>query len=162
MNQGMRCVCPEYWAKLEYGARDADAVALIDQILRWKPAADGGSEEPLLKLKLCGEDVAIRYQERHMLRLQGLVKDSEVSQGFAIGRTENAFASRPAGTPKVIRVQEPVTVAEVAALLGWKPFQVIGELMKFHLLKSSQDKLSRKEIEKLASTMGFAACFVGA
>lgn len=24
------CVCPEYWAKLEYGARDADPIAVID------------------------------------------------------------------------------------------------------------------------------------
>ena len=71
------CVSPEYWAKLEYGARAADPAAVIDQILRWRPGADGGSEEPILRLKLCGEDVEIRYQEQHMLRLQVLIKGME-------------------------------------------------------------------------------------
>ena len=41
--------------------------------------------------------------------------------------------SLPAGAPKVIQVQEPVTLAELAALLGLKPFQLIGELMKLGL-----------------------------
>jgi len=155
------CVCPEYWAKLEYGARDADPVAVIDQILRWKPAAAGGREEPVLKVKLCGENVAIRYQEQHMLRLQVLVKGLEASSGVAIGQTGSTLVSRSAGAPRVIQVQEPVTVAEVAALLGLRPFQLIGELMKSDVFKGIHDELPRKHIEKLASKWGFAACFVG-
>ena len=78
------CVCPEYWAKLEYGARDADPVALMDQILKWKSATDGGREETSLKIKVCGEDIAIRYQEQHMLRLQVLVQGLDTPPRLAI------------------------------------------------------------------------------
>lgn len=56
----MRCVCPEVWAKLEYEARESEPDVVIAQILRWKPAAAGGTDEPTLKIKLCGEEVAIR------------------------------------------------------------------------------------------------------
>jgi len=87
------CVCPEFWAKLEYGARDADSAAVVDQILHWKARAEGGTEDPILKIKLCGGDVVITYDERHMLRLQSLVRGLVVSSEIAIGQETGAIAS---------------------------------------------------------------------
>lgn len=57
----------------------------IDQIFRWKPKADGGREEPVLTVRLCGESVAIRYGEQHMLRLQVLLKGMDAATEFGIG-----------------------------------------------------------------------------
>jgi hypothetical protein len=153
------CVCPEYWAKLEYGTRDADPVAVIEQILRWKPVANGGREEAILKIRLCGEDVEIKYQEQHMLRLQVLIRGLEAPSTVSISHSGSALAALPSGTQRAIKVQEPATIAAVAALLGMKPYQVFAELMKFDVIKSLRDELSRKQIETLGVRMGFAVSF---
>lgn len=154
------CVCPEIWAKLEYGARDSDPVAVIEQIRRWKPAAAGGMEEPVLKLNLCGEDFMIRYKEPHMLRLQVLVAGMTASPTVETNHTERASPTHYDAASKVIHVQELVTVAELATLFGVKPFHVIKELMGFGVFAESKAALSRAHIEKLTAKFGFTASFI--
>src|SRR5207249_4476707 len=75
---------------------------------RWKSAADGGREEPLLKVRVCGEDIAIRYQEQHMLRLQVLVQGLEASSGLAIGHTRRTVPSSPAAATPPARAHNPL------------------------------------------------------
>ena len=62
--------------------------------------------------------------------------------------------------PKIIEIQEPVTVAEFAALRGLRPFQVIKELMALGIFASQTHALSRQNIERLAAEFGFAAHFI--
>ena len=69
-------MCPEFWAKLEFGTREVEPTDLFEQILRWKPVADGGNPKPALRVKICGDEIFIKYHEKHMLRLQALVKAS--------------------------------------------------------------------------------------
>lgn len=106
-------------------------------------------EVPLLQHR------SLRFRRSHLIDLQAVLR-------VLPNLTRSPSEVWPAGVPKVIQVQEPATVAEVATLLGLKPFQVIAELMKFNVFKSIHDELSRQHIEKLASKRGFAACFVHA
>lgn len=154
------CVCPEVWAKLEYGARESEPAAVIAQILRWKPAAAGGTNEPTLKLKLCGEEVAIRYKETHMERLQVLVAGMKAYPNIATNHTERASPTHHDAASRVIHVQELVTVAELATLFGVKPFHVIKELMGFGVFTESRTALSRAHIEKLTAKFGFTVSFI--
>ena len=154
------CVCPEVWAKLEFGARNSDPAAVIAQILRWKPAAAGGTDEPTLKLNLCGEDVAIRYKETHMERLQVLVAGMTALPAVSTNYTESVSPMRQDVASRVIPVQEPVTVAELATLFGVKPFHMIKELMGFGVFAESKAALSRAHIEKLAAKFGFTVSFI--
>ncbi len=154
------CVCPEIWAKLEYGALESDPDAVIAQILRWKPAAAGGTDEPTLKLKLCGEEVEIRYAVPHMMRLQVLVAGMTSSATDAATDPESTQPPGAGDAANVIQVQEPVTVAEFAALRGQKPFQVIKALMELGIFPAQKDALSRKNIERLAAKFGFAVRFI--
>ena len=98
---------------------------------------------------------SLRFRRSHLVDLQAALR---VLAKPAV----STLVAWPADVPKVIQVQEPATVAEIAALLGLKPFQVIAELMKFDVFKSIHDELSRQQIEKLVSKQGFAACFVRA
>ena len=153
-------MCPEVWAKLEYGARESDPAAVIAHILRWKPAAAGGTDEPILQLKLCGEAVAIRYKETHMERLQVLVAGMTPSPTNAPTDSEIPQPPGPNNAAKVIQVEEPVTVAKLATLLGQKPFRLIKELMALGTFAAQKNELSRKDIEKLAARFGFAVRFI--
>ena len=56
----------------------------------------------------------------------------------------------------MIQVEEPVTVAELATLLGRKPFHLIKELMDLGTFAAQKNELSGKDIEKLAARFGFA------
>ena len=151
------CVCPEYWAKLEYGARDADPVAVIEQILRWKSASDGGQEESLLYVKVCGEDIAIRYQEQHMLRLQVLVQG--MAESLEIGR-EGCKFKVSTDRPRKIQVREPITVAELARLLEVKQHLLNAEVMASRVFVNINDTLSRECIDKITAKWGFKACYI--
>ena len=113
-------MCPEIWAKLEYGARDADPAAVIAQIRRWKPQASGGTEEPILKLKLCGEDVEIRYEEKHMQRLQVLISGMPRESHTVNEAERQTVEMEHQAAPKEIQVQEPANVAQRSELLGVK------------------------------------------
>ena len=69
------CVCPEIWAKLEYGAKSADFEKLLELIPSWICQAEGGAGKFQLPFELCGEPVEITFSEAHMLRLQDLFKE---------------------------------------------------------------------------------------
>ena len=66
------CLCANCCAKFEHGTVEAENIE--QQITNWKCKAEGGMEEPFLQVRLCGDDVKIRFTERHMLDLQVLCK----------------------------------------------------------------------------------------
>lgn len=78
------CLCATCCAKFEYGTVVAENV--IDQILAFRTRKQGGLSEPSLKVELCGEEVIIKFNERHILDLQELLKAS-------INRTEEKLSN---------------------------------------------------------------------
>jgi len=115
-----------------------------------------------LEVVLAQEDTTIQFTKTHIadlkrvLEVDKVAKESESVEGI----TERTVESWPPDAPKVIQVQEPVAVAQIAVLLGVKPFQVIAELMKDGAFKNIHDELARSQILKLFSKRGFAAVFV--
>ena len=69
-------LCANCCAKFEHGAVEAENIEQ-QQIINWKCKAEGGMEEPSLQVRLCGEDVKIRFTERHMLDLQELCRKGQ-------------------------------------------------------------------------------------
>lgn len=66
------CLCPTCAAKFLHGSVEAEDI--LDQIRRFRALKEGGAGDCELKIHLCGDLVKIRYKERHMLRLQELIK----------------------------------------------------------------------------------------
>ena len=118
-----------------------------------------------LEVVLAQEDTTIQFTKTHIADLKAVIeadespKASDVVLEAKVDRTVSTIADWPADTPKVIYVQEPVTVARMATLLGVKPFQVIAELMKDDVFKSIHDELPRGQIGKMLSRRGFAVMF---
>jgi len=54
-----------------------EAGNIIQQIESWKCENEGGFEEACLNIKLCGDDVKIRFTEQHMLDLQEFCKKGQ-------------------------------------------------------------------------------------
>ena len=133
---------------------------MIAQILRWKPQAAGGTEEPVLELKLCGENVEIRYAEQHMQRLQVLISGMPRESQIANEPERQTVEMENQAAPREIQVEEPATLAQISTLLGVKPFQAIKALMGFGVFLGSNAVLARKDIEKLVGAFGFAARFI--
>ncbi len=68
------CLCATCCAKFQHGAVEAEDV--LEQVLGFQAYREGGEEDTtLVHLKLCGEDVELRFSERHMIDLQEMVKD---------------------------------------------------------------------------------------
>ena len=68
------CLCADHFAKFEHGAIEAEDVPT--QIENFQTESEGGNCKPILKIKLCGEKCEIRYNEKHLLDLQELIKVS--------------------------------------------------------------------------------------
>ncbi|MBI4608002.1 MAG: hypothetical protein HY726_03205 [Candidatus Rokubacteria bacterium] len=68
------CLCPTCLAKFLYGSVESDDI--IEQILSFRARAEGGTVEPLIRLRLCDVDVALRFTERHLLDVQTLLATS--------------------------------------------------------------------------------------
>ncbi len=71
------CLCPNCSAKFQYGPVEADDI--LGQVDRWRAAAEGGSTPPVLRIRL-GDDVSIRFTERHFLDLQELLRELDVDE----------------------------------------------------------------------------------
>jgi hypothetical protein len=77
------CVCARHSAMLQFGPLEEDA-PILDQILAMKTAVEGGSpEQSCLCLTLCGEQVNLRYAEKHFIDLQEMIKASQKASGGA-------------------------------------------------------------------------------
>jgi hypothetical protein len=94
----------------------------------------------------------LRFRRSHLVDLQAALRVLANSAG-------SPLPSTAAHGPKIIQIREPVTVGDLAALLGLKPFQLIAELMELKYMMSANDTLSRKQMEAIASIRGYALCF---
>lgn len=66
------CLCAEHFAKWHHGAVEADDI--IYQIKSLQLTSEGGYGNLQLRLKLCGEECFIRFNEKHVITLQELLK----------------------------------------------------------------------------------------
>ena len=66
------CLCANCCAKLEHGQVEADNI--LERINEFKCTNEGGDGNAIINLKLCNEDVKLKFSERHMLDLQELIK----------------------------------------------------------------------------------------
>jgi hypothetical protein len=66
------CLCPTCAAKFEHGEVLCDNPE--QQVLGLKLQREGGQNELVLRLRLCGKDVKIRYSEKHLLNFQQLLQ----------------------------------------------------------------------------------------
>lgn len=70
----MSYACATCAAKFEHGTVEADGV--VDHILGMRTAREGGDGQLAISVRLCGDERAIRFTERHLLRLQELIAAS--------------------------------------------------------------------------------------
>lgn len=67
------CLCANCCAEFEHGHVEADKIS--EQINVFKCVNEGGTENTaIIKLKLCGEDVELKFTERHIVDLQEILK----------------------------------------------------------------------------------------
>lgn len=66
------CLCANCTAKFEHGSVEADDV--LERVMNLRPSAGGGDGDLSFAVRLCGDDVDLRFTERHLLRLQALLK----------------------------------------------------------------------------------------
>ena len=69
------CLCADHFARWQHGAVEADAI--LSQIENFRTESEGGESEPVLEIKMCGEECEIRFKEKHLLDLQELLKASK-------------------------------------------------------------------------------------
>ena len=72
------CLCATCCAKFMYGPVESDDIAV--QVRDYRPRSEGGTGDPVLKIKLCGHDEIIKFTEAHLLELQEILAASSVSQ----------------------------------------------------------------------------------
>ena len=60
----------------QFGSKEVDE-DIIQQILRLKVQAEGGDGQLAIKLRLCEEDVKVKFVERHLIDLQEMIKKSQ-------------------------------------------------------------------------------------
>ncbi|RKZ06926.1 hypothetical protein DRQ25_12790, partial [Candidatus Fermentibacteria bacterium] len=65
------CMCAEHFAKWQHGAVEADDI--VDQIRSMKTKAEGGAENLQVRIKLCGDECVIKFNEKHLIALQELL-----------------------------------------------------------------------------------------
>ena len=65
------CLCAEHFAEWQHGAVEGHDI--IDQINSLKLPSEGGHDNLQLRVKLCGEECAIHFNEKHLLALQELL-----------------------------------------------------------------------------------------
>ena len=70
------CLCPWHSAMFQFGPKEVDE-DIIQQILRLKVQAEGGDGQLAIKLRLCEDDMEIKFAERHLIDLQEMIKKSQ-------------------------------------------------------------------------------------
>jgi hypothetical protein len=87
------CLCANCCAKFQHGSVES-ARDVAEQVRSLRTRAEGGSGECGIEVVLCGEAVQVRYQERHFIDLQELLKIVEGSDS-ADGEPSTAVHSVP-------------------------------------------------------------------
>ena len=70
------CLCAEHSAMFQFGPREVEE-DIIQQVMWLKVEAEGGDGPPMIRMKLCGEPVEIKFAEKHLIDLQEIVKKSQ-------------------------------------------------------------------------------------
>lgn len=70
------CLCPLHSAMFQFGPKEVDE-DIVEQILRLKVLADGGTGLLSIKLRLCKKEVEIKFSEKHLIDLQEMLKMGE-------------------------------------------------------------------------------------
>lgn len=78
------CLCPWHSAMFQFGPKEVDE-DIIQQILQLKVRAEGGDGQLAIKLRLCGENVEIKFEESHLIDLQEMVKKSQELERPSVG-----------------------------------------------------------------------------
>ena len=71
------CLCAQHSAMFQFGPKEADDI--VQQVMQLKVKAEGGDRHPAIRMKLCGDPIAIRYAEKHLIDLQEMVKVAQES-----------------------------------------------------------------------------------
>lgn len=66
------CLCANCCAKFEHGQIEAGNI--LEQISRFKYSNESGWSNAIIKIKLCMEDIELKFSERHILDLQEMLK----------------------------------------------------------------------------------------
>jgi hypothetical protein len=144
------CLSPVCAAEFKYALQTTNA-----SLRARLEALDPNRPEPELTIQVevpLRQHRTVRFRRAHLMDLQAAIRIS----AHPTGVREPSSAEGP----RLIHVQEPVTVAEAAILLGEKTHRVIGELIGSGIFKEPHDELTRKQIEKLALKWGFTVIFV--
>ncbi len=67
------CLCPTCCAKFQFGTVEKPFGDIKDQVMAFRTIREGGNGSPALQFTLCGEEVSVRYTEKHMLDLQEML-----------------------------------------------------------------------------------------
>ena len=73
------CLCAWHGAMFQFGPKEVEE-DIIHQVLQLKVQQEGGDGNPLMRMKLCGEPVEIKFAEKHLIDLQEMVKKSRKLQ----------------------------------------------------------------------------------
>jgi hypothetical protein len=67
------CLCANCCAKFEYGSLQG-IETFIEQVESYRCITEGGKGEPVFSLQLCGENVNLKFSEKHLIDLQEILK----------------------------------------------------------------------------------------
>ncbi len=83
------------------------------------------------------------------------IKAPEAPAPAAVSESVAPESEEPKGDEKIIHIKPPIIVRELAAQLGLKPFQVIGDLMEANLFKSINDTIDTETASAVCRKHGF-------
>ena len=67
------CLCAEHSAMFQFGPKEVEE-DIVQQVMQLKIKAEGGDDHPSIRMKLCGDPIAIRYAEKHLIDLQEMIR----------------------------------------------------------------------------------------
>ncbi len=77
------CLCATCCAKFQHGAVEADNI--LEQVDNFRARNENGDGKPVLRIRLSGESVEIRFTEQHMIDLQEMVRSRPEEQPASYG-----------------------------------------------------------------------------
>ena len=133
------CLCADCSAKFQFGPIESPA-DIQKKIADLKLVNEGGTQPHTVSIRLCGKDVAINFEERHLIDLQLMLK----SDRFAIASGGETKSSHKANSSKHDLVQCPHC-----------PSKVRNDRLKKHI--SSVHGKSQSSPSKMSETLLEAA-----
>lgn len=72
------CLCAQHSAMFQFGPKKVDE-DIVQQVMQLKIKAEGGDDQPSSRMNLCGNPIAIRYAEKHLIDLQEMIRVAQES-----------------------------------------------------------------------------------